>query len=104
MDKSTAVSFSYAKAAGLLSKSFIKDRTQRLFQVESLADLWTLLFKEPAPLVPETLLARELEENGVVSGARWEAGVFDRRAITLYESRSLSVNDTVLSYEDLSRR
>ncbi len=46
----------------------------------------------------------ELEENGVISGARWEAGVFDRRAITLYESRSLSVNDTVLSYEDLSRR
>ena len=63
MDKSTAVSFSYAKAAGLLSKAFIKDRTQRLFQVESLADLWTLLFKEPAPLVPETLLARELEEK-----------------------------------------
>ena len=46
----------------------------------------------------------ELEENGVVSGARWSEGVFDRAAITLYESRSLSVNDTVLSYEDLSRR
>ena len=63
MDKSTAVSFSYAKAAGLLSKAFIKDRTQRLFEQESLADLWTLLFKEPAPLVPETLLARQLEEK-----------------------------------------
>ena len=63
MDKSTAVSFSYAKAAGLLSKAFIKDRTHRLFEQESLADLWTLLFKEPAPLVPETLLARQLEEK-----------------------------------------
>ena len=63
MDKSTAVSFSYAKAAGLLSKAFIKDRTQRLFEAESLADLWALLFKEPAPLIPETLLARELEEK-----------------------------------------
>ena len=63
MDKATAVSFSYAKAAGLLSKAFIKDRTQRLFEAESLADLWTLLFKEPAPLVPETILARQLEEK-----------------------------------------
>ena len=63
MDKSTAVSFNYAKAAGLLSKSFIKDRAQALFQTESLADLWNLLFKEAAPLVPETLLARQLEEK-----------------------------------------
>ena len=63
MDKSTAVSFSYAKAAGLLSKSFINEKTQRLFEVESLADLWALIFKEPAPLIPETLLARELEEK-----------------------------------------
>ena len=63
MDKSSALSFSYAKAAGLLSKAFIKDRSQALFQAESLADLWTLLFKEPAPLVPETLLARDLEEK-----------------------------------------
>ena len=63
MDKSTAVSFCYAKAAGLLSKAFIKERTRLLFEVESLADLWTLLFKEPAPLVPETLLARQIEER-----------------------------------------
>jgi hypothetical protein len=63
MDKSTAVSFSYAKAAGLLSKSFINNKTQRLFEAETLADLWALLFKEPAPLIPETLLARELEEK-----------------------------------------
>ena len=63
MDKSTAVSFSYAKAAGLLSKAFIKDRTHLLFETESLADLWTLLFKEPAPLVPEALLARQIEDR-----------------------------------------
>ena len=46
----------------------------------------------------------DLEENGVLSGARWGDSVFDRAAITLWESRSLSLNDTVLSYEDLSRR
>ena len=48
--------------------------------------------------------SEELEENGVVSGERWGENVFGRAAITLYESRSLSVNDTVLSYEDTSRR
>ena len=63
MDKSTAVSFGYAKAAGLLSKAFVKDRTHLLFQTESLSDLWTLLFKTPAPLVPETLLAQQIEER-----------------------------------------
>ena len=63
MDKNTAVSFSYAKAAGLLSKAFVKDRTRLLFENESLADLWTLLFKEPAPLVPETILAHQIEER-----------------------------------------
>lgn len=63
MNKATAVSFSYAKAAGLLSKAFIKDKRQLLFEAQSLTDLWTLLFKEAVPLVPETLLARQLEEK-----------------------------------------
>ena len=63
MDKSTAVCFGYAKAAGLLRKAFVKDRARLLFEQESLADLWTLLFKQPAPLVPETLLARQIEER-----------------------------------------
>lgn len=63
MDKSTAVSFSYAKAAGLLSKSFVKERTRLLFEAESLTDLWGLLFNGPAPSVPETLLAQEIEDR-----------------------------------------
>ena len=63
MDKATALAFSYPKAAGLLSKSFVKNRAHLLFQAESLADLWSLIFKEPAPLVPETILARQIEEK-----------------------------------------
>ena len=65
MDKSTAVTFDYAKAAGLLSKSFINEKTQKLFEQDSLVDLWNLLFKEPVPLVPETLLARQIEQKAL---------------------------------------
>ena len=63
MDKSTAVSFGYAKAAGLLSKAFVKDRTHLLFEAESLTQLWGLLFNGPAPAVPETILAHQIEEQ-----------------------------------------
>ena len=63
MDKSTALAFCYAKAAGLLKKSFIKERASLLFAQESLAALWDLLFKEPAPLVPEAMLAQQIEEK-----------------------------------------
>ena len=63
MDKATALAFSYPKAAGLLRNSFIKDRTHLLFEQESLADLWGLLFNEPVPLVPEAILAHQIEEK-----------------------------------------
>ena len=48
-----------------LKKSFIKERASLLFAQESLADLWDLLFNEPAPLVPETMLARQIEEKAL---------------------------------------
>ena len=67
MDKSTAIAFCYSKAAGLLKKSFIKERTSLLFMQESLAGLWDLLFKEPAPLVPEVMLARQIEEKAAAN-------------------------------------
>ena len=63
MDNSTALAFCYAQAAGLLQKSFVKTRASLLFAPESLADLWDLLFKEPAPLVPEAMLAQQIEEK-----------------------------------------
>lgn len=63
MDKTSALLFNYSKAAGLLSKSFVNERTPLLFQQNSLADLWTLLFKSPSPMIPEVLLAKEIERE-----------------------------------------
>lgn len=63
MDKATSVSFCYSKAAGLLSKAFIKERAGLLFQQETLTDLWNLLFKETVPLVPEVMLAEQIEKK-----------------------------------------
>ena len=48
--------------------------------------------------------SEELVENDVVCGYEWSKGVFSRQSITLFEDRSLSGSDTVLSYEDSSRR
>ncbi|MGI6075233.1 MAG: hypothetical protein ACOYD9_02535 [Pyramidobacter sp.] len=45
-----------------------------------------------------------LKNNGEVAGYRWKSGAFFRNGIVLYENRSLSRNDTVLTYEDTARR
>lgn len=63
MDSNTALAFCYTKAAGLLSKSYIKDRTSHLFNAKSLLDLWALLFDSPVPAVPEALLADKIEKK-----------------------------------------
>ncbi|MBQ9538534.1 MAG: V-type ATPase subunit [Treponema sp.] len=62
MDKSAASSYVYAKASGMLAKSFVGSRSVRLFEVKTLAELWSLIFTEPLPIVPEMLLAKELEK------------------------------------------
>ena len=61
MDKSAADAFVYAKAGGMLAKSFVGKRAALLFSARSLQELWSLLFTDEVPVVPETLLARELE-------------------------------------------
>lgn len=63
LDKSAASSFVYAKASALLSKSFIGENASRLFSVQSLRELYTLLFNDEVPAVPEVLLAKEIEEK-----------------------------------------
>lgn len=63
MGKSGDTAFSYAKAAGLLSKSFINKKSSELFEVKNLSDLWTLLFSSQVPALPETLLAQEIEKK-----------------------------------------
>ena len=61
LDRSAASSFVYAKASGLLAKSFIGDNAGRLFSVQSLRELYTLLFNEEVPGVPEVMLSKEIE-------------------------------------------
>ncbi|MGI5174116.1 V-type ATPase subunit [Treponema sp. OMZ 840] len=63
MDSSSAAAYVYAKACGMLSKSFIGARADKLFAARSLSDLWTLLFKTEVPLIPEALLAKQIEEK-----------------------------------------
>lgn len=65
MDKHSANSYIYAKAAGILRKSFIGPRAHLLFEQKSLGDLWTLLFKSPVPDVPEVLLAEKIEHEAM---------------------------------------
>lgn len=65
MDNTSAILFCYAKAAGQLKKSFVGSRINLLFEQNSLSDLWTLIFKEPVPAVPEVLLAKEIEKKAL---------------------------------------
>ena len=67
MDKSSADSFVYAKASGMLAKSYVGLRARDLFAANSLGELWSLLFKKEIPSVPETLLARELEKEAFLT-------------------------------------
>ena len=63
MDKGAASSYVYAKASGMLARSFVGSRSVRLFEVKTLAELWSLIFTDPLPVVPEMVLAKELEKT-----------------------------------------
>ena len=63
MDKVGSGAYIYAKASGILRESFIGDRAHILFEQKSLEEFWTLLFKTPVPLMPEVLLAQEIEKE-----------------------------------------
>lgn len=63
MEKSAADSYVYAKASGMLAKSYVGNKTRELFSIKSLQELWSLLFKTEVPIVPETLLAQILEKE-----------------------------------------
>lgn len=61
MDSAAASAYVYAKASGMLAKSFIGDTASKLFSVKSLKELYGLLFSNEAPSVPESILAKEIE-------------------------------------------
>lgn len=61
MERSGASAYVYAKASGILGKSFIGSRMEKLFSAQSLSSLWELIFDDPVPAVPEVLLANQIE-------------------------------------------
>ena len=63
MDKTGAGAYIFAKANGILGKSFTGKRAQKLFEVKSLGELWTLLFRTQPPMVPEVMLSQQIEEE-----------------------------------------
>ena len=63
MDKSAADAFVYAKASGMLARSFTGSRAVALFKTNSLHELWNLVFKTEVPSIPEKLLAKEIESQ-----------------------------------------
>lgn len=63
MDKSAADSYVYAKASGMLARSYVGERARQLFSFHTLQELWAFLFKKEVPVVPETLLAHALEQE-----------------------------------------
>lgn len=63
MDKSSASAYVYAKASGMLAKSFVGPRIIQLFDAHNLSDLWSMIFHTEVPLVPENMLAKLIEEK-----------------------------------------
>lgn len=65
MDYSSASSYVYAKACGILGKSYIGSNAQKLFEAKSLSELWEMIFHTSAPATPEVMLANHLEYEAV---------------------------------------
>ncbi len=63
MTDKSADAFLYAKASGMLAKSFVGSRMASLFSATSLDDLWELLFRSEVPAVPEFVLVRMIERK-----------------------------------------
>lgn len=63
MDTSSASSYVYAKASGILARSYTGERAAKLFAAQKLSDLWPLVFTEEVPAVPEILLAKTIEQK-----------------------------------------
>jgi vacuolar-type H+-ATPase subunit C/Vma6 len=53
----------YAKTSGMLASSFVGTRLNRLFEANSLSDLWALCFDTEVPVVPEVILAKSVEKE-----------------------------------------
>lgn len=94
MDKASASSYVYAKASGMLAKSFTGQRAASLFEVKKLAELWTLVFGDEVPLVPEEMLAEEIERRAE------QVFISDFRMLLECYSEPEPVSKALLQYYD----
>ncbi len=94
MDKTGAGAFIFAKANGILGKSFTGSRAQKLFTAKSLGELWTLLFRSQPPMVPEVMLSQQIEEKAF-------SDFTDQfvKFIALYDKPEEVLKDQLLMYE-----
>jgi len=63
MERVGADAYVYARASGMLARSFTGKRARKLFAARRLQDLWSTVFGDEAPLVPEGMLALRLERR-----------------------------------------
>ncbi|HHU35938.1 MAG TPA: V-type ATPase subunit [Treponema sp.] len=106
MDRVAADSYVYAKASGIYSRSFIGKRVSGLFQAKRVRDLWSLLFEDEVPLVPEGLLAlyleRRAEERGVndfisLLSAYDKPDLLSRTLLSFYDYNNLKAAASAVS-------
>ena len=94
LDRSAASSFVYAKASGLLSKSFTGDNAVKRFSVKSLRELYSLLFTDNVPAVPEVMLSKEIETKAA------EAFISQyKELLSVYENPSPVLSEILDFYE-----
>ena len=65
LDRSGAIAYTNAKIHGMLQKSFVGPRAEKLFSVKTLPELWALLFKDELPSVSELMLAKLIEKKAL---------------------------------------
>ena len=94
MDKTGAGAYIFAKANGILGKSFTGQRAQKLFNVKSLGELWTLLFRTQPPMVPEVMLSQQIEEKAFSDFNNQFVNF-----ISLYDKPEAVLEDQLLMYE-----
>lgn len=94
MDKTGAGAYIFAKANGILGKSFTGKRAQKLFAAKSLGELWTLLFRSQPPMVPEVMLSQQIEEKAFSDFTNQFV-----QFISLYDNPEEVLKDQLLMYE-----
>lgn len=53
----------YAKNSGMYARSFAGPRAAELFTAKTLTELWSIIFETDAPLLPEVILAKQIEHE-----------------------------------------